>query len=102
MFHPWMVEIPRPFDGAQGMLQAKKKSVMPAQAGIQRGGGGANTQNLDSRFRGKDGMGPKKGDSPPSEKGTVPFLLRVSRAGSLWWILLLSKLGKANVQGIRI
>ena len=30
-----MVEIPRPFDRAQGMLQAKRKSVMPAQAGIQ-------------------------------------------------------------------
>ena len=41
-----MVEIPRPFDGAQGMLQAKRRSVMPAQslpprkrgAGIQCGG----------------------------------------------------------------
>ena len=37
-----MVEIPR--------LQAKRKSVMPAKAGIQCGGGGAKTQNLDSRF----------------------------------------------------
>ena len=45
-----MVEIPRPFDGAQGMLQAKRRSVMPAHAGIQCGGGGAKTQNLDSRF----------------------------------------------------
>ena len=68
-----MVEISRPFDGAQGMLQAKRKSVMPAPdqsrgqaaAGIPCGGGGAKTQNLDSRpsallrtcFRGKDGMG---------------------------------------------
>ena len=53
-----MLEIPRPFDGAQGMLQAKRKSVMPAPdqsrgqaaAGIPCGGGGAKTQNLDSRF----------------------------------------------------
>ena len=33
-------------------LEVKRSSVMPAQAGIQ---GGGNTQNLDSRFRGKDG-----------------------------------------------
>ena len=52
-----MVEMPRPFDGAQGMLQAERKSVMPANAGIQCGGVGAKTQNLDSRFRGKDGRG---------------------------------------------
>jgi hypothetical protein len=36
MFLSGMVEIPRPFDGAQGMLQAKRKSVMPAKAGIVR------------------------------------------------------------------
>ncbi len=30
-----MVEIPRPFDLAQGMLEAKGKLVMPAKAGIQ-------------------------------------------------------------------
>jgi len=30
MSHPWMVEILRPFDGAQGGLQSKKESVMPA------------------------------------------------------------------------
>jgi hypothetical protein len=41
-------------DIALNMLQAKRSSVMPAQAGIQ-GGGGWNTENLDSRFRGKDG-----------------------------------------------
>ena len=45
-----MVEIPRPFEGAQGMLEAKRKSVMPANAGIQCGGVRAKTQNLDSRF----------------------------------------------------
>ena len=52
-----MVEIP--------LLQAHRKSVMPAPdrrrgqaaAGIQCGGGGAKTQNLDSRLRGKDGRG---------------------------------------------
>jgi len=49
-----MVEIPRPFDGAQGMLQAKTKSVMRVQAGIQCGGGGTETENLDSRFRGNE------------------------------------------------
>ena len=37
-----MVEIPRPFDVAQDMLQAKRYSVMPAQAGIQCGGGWQN------------------------------------------------------------
>jgi hypothetical protein len=37
------------------MLQAKRRSVMPAKAGIQGGGGVTNTENLDSRFRGKDG-----------------------------------------------
>jgi len=30
-----MVQSPRFFDRAQGLLQAKRKSVMPAQAGIQ-------------------------------------------------------------------
>jgi hypothetical protein len=46
-----MVEIPH--------LQAKRKCVMPAQAGIQCDGGGTNAQNLDSRFRGNDGrVGP--------------------------------------------
>jgi len=50
-----MVEIRRPFDRAQGMLQAKRGSVMPAQAGIQGGEEVAITENLDSRFRGKDG-----------------------------------------------
>ena len=39
-----MSEIPR--------LQAKRKSVMPAQAGIQRGGGGANTQTWIPAFAG--------------------------------------------------
>ena len=34
-----MVEIPRLFDRAQDMFQAKRRSVMPAQAGIQCGGG---------------------------------------------------------------
>jgi hypothetical protein len=29
-----MVEIPRPFDVAQGRLQVKRGFVMPAQAGI--------------------------------------------------------------------
>ena len=42
-----MVEIPR--------LQAKRKSVMPTKAGIQCGGVGAKSPNLDSRFREKDG-----------------------------------------------
>ena len=58
-----MVEIPCPFDGAQDMLQAKRRSVMPAQslppqkrgASIQDGVELAITENLDSRFRGKDG-----------------------------------------------
>jgi ABC-type nitrate/sulfonate/bicarbonate transport system substrate-binding protein len=34
--------------------QAKRKSVMPAKAGIQWGVGGATQQNLDSRLRGND------------------------------------------------
>lgn len=34
-----MVETFRPFDRTQHMLQAKRKSVMPADAGIQGGGG---------------------------------------------------------------
>ena len=41
-----MVEIP--------LLEAHRKSVMPAHAGIQCGGEGAKTQNLDSRLRGND------------------------------------------------
>jgi len=41
-----MVEIPR--------IQAKRSCVMPAQAGIQDGGGWKNP-NLDSRLRGNDG-----------------------------------------------
>jgi hypothetical protein len=41
-----MVEIPR--------LSAKRKSVMPAQAGIQVGGGGGVSKGLDSPFRGND------------------------------------------------
>jgi hypothetical protein len=36
------------------MLQAKRKYVMPAKAGIQCGGGWEMTQNLDSLFRGND------------------------------------------------
>ena len=35
-----MVEIPRPFAMTADMLQAKRSSVMPAEAGIQCGGGG--------------------------------------------------------------
>jgi hypothetical protein len=35
------------------MLQAKRKYVMPAKAGIQCGGW-EMTQNLDSLFRGND------------------------------------------------
>ena len=50
-----MVKIPRPFDRAQDMIQAKRRSVMPAKAGIPDGDGVTNTENLDSRFRGKDG-----------------------------------------------
>ncbi len=58
-----MVEIRRPCDpsaklrsgNAQKMLQAQSTSVMPAHAGIQVGEEVANTENLDSRFRGKDG-----------------------------------------------
>ena len=57
MFLSGMFEIPRPFDAAQDTLQAKRRFVMPAKAGIQWCGGGAKTQNLDSRFRGKDGSG---------------------------------------------
>jgi hypothetical protein len=30
-----MIEIPRPFDGAQDMLQAKRRSVIPLENGIQ-------------------------------------------------------------------
>jgi hypothetical protein len=30
-----MVEIPRPFDSVQGMLEAKRSFVMPAQVGIE-------------------------------------------------------------------
>ena len=49
-----MIEIPRPFypsaklrtGKAQDTLQAKRKTVMPAKASIQCGGGGAKTQNL--------------------------------------------------------
>jgi hypothetical protein len=29
-----MVEIPRPYDGALNIFQAKRRSVMPAKAGI--------------------------------------------------------------------
>jgi len=56
-----MVEIPRPFDGAQDMLQAKRRSVMPApdqsrgqaSAGIQGGEGVAITESLIPAFAGK-------------------------------------------------
>jgi hypothetical protein len=37
------------------MLQAKRRSVMPAHVAIQGGEAVANTENLDSRFCGKDG-----------------------------------------------
>jgi hypothetical protein len=65
MFLSGMVEIPRPFDRAQGMFQVKRRSVMSAPdqsrgqapAGIQGGEGVAIGENLDSRFRGKDGRG---------------------------------------------
>jgi len=43
------IEIPFP--------QAGRRFVMPAKAGIQGGEGVTNTENLDSRFRGKDGRG---------------------------------------------
>jgi hypothetical protein len=36
---------------------AARKSVMPAEAGIQRGGEGRRHKILDSRFRGKDEKG---------------------------------------------
>ena len=57
MYFSGMFEIPG--------LQAKRKSVMPAPdqsrgqaaSSIQCGGGGEKIQNLDSRFRGKDGRG---------------------------------------------
>jgi len=48
MFPSGMVEIPR---------LTKRESVMPAQAGIQGGEVVEITENLDSRFRGKDGRG---------------------------------------------
>jgi len=77
-----MVEIPRPFDRAQGMLQAKRKFVMPAPdqsrgqapADIQGGEGVTNTENLDSRFRGKDGAG---GRLPVALSKSLGFELRV-------------------------
>jgi hypothetical protein len=50
-----MVEIPRPFGGAQETLQAKRKFVMAAQAGIQVAFVAIEDRRLDSRFRGKDG-----------------------------------------------
>ena len=60
-----MVEIPRPFDRVQGMLKARRRSVMPVKASIEGSEGVTNTENLDSRpsallrtcFRGKDGRG---------------------------------------------
>jgi tetratricopeptide (TPR) repeat protein len=42
-------------------LRAKREAVMLGKPGIQRGGGGANTQNLDSRLRGNDGTGRRFG-----------------------------------------
>ena len=47
---------------------------MPVKAGIQCGGGGAKTQNLDSRFRGKDGRG---GRLPVDVMKSLGFELRV-------------------------
>ena len=68
-----MVKIPRPFDGAQGMLQAKQDPVKcePSEHEHRvcsdkgnpvrhaRGGGhpGWTAKELDSRFRGNDGRG---------------------------------------------
>jgi len=40
-----MIETPRPFDSAQGRLEAKRGIVTPAEAGVQI---------LDSRFHGND------------------------------------------------
>jgi hypothetical protein len=40
--------------------QSKRNSVMPAHAGIQSGGGGARTENLDSRFHGNDGSAKRR------------------------------------------
>ena len=67
-----MFEIPRPFDAAQGMLQAKQDSAKcePSEHEHRmqrqghpvrhaRGGGhpGWTAKELDSRFRGNDGRG---------------------------------------------
>jgi len=54
-----MVKIPRPFDGAQDMLQAKRKrrSVIPLENGIQVKGMG-----MDPGFhRGDDNAGKTEG-----------------------------------------
>jgi len=49
-----MVEIPRPYDVAQGRLQAKRKFVMPAKAGIHLRARRKAKENLDSGLRRND------------------------------------------------
>jgi hypothetical protein len=49
-----MVEIPRPFDLAQGRLEVKRGFVMPAQAGIHLRARGKAKRNLDSGLRRND------------------------------------------------
>ena len=49
-----MVEIPRPFDLAQGRLEVKRGFVMPAQAGIHLRARCKAKRNLDSGLRRND------------------------------------------------
>ena len=55
MFDSGMVEVPRPFDRAQDMLQAKGKFVMPAKAGIHLGSVQVASTKMDSGLRRNDG-----------------------------------------------
>jgi hypothetical protein len=59
-----MVEIPRPFEKPQGKLEAKRKFVMPAQAGIHLRARCKATENLDSGPGSGPGQALRRNDDP--------------------------------------
>jgi hypothetical protein len=59
-----MVEIPRPFDLAQGRLEAKRGFVMPAQAGIDLRARCQVKRNLDSGPGSGPGQALRRNDDP--------------------------------------
>jgi hypothetical protein len=61
-----------------------RKSVMPAEAGIQRGGEGRRHKNLDSRFRRKDEKGKSIFDRRYEISRLRPDGCLILRSSFLW------------------